>query len=439
MEEVMDKAREIALTVLKEVNVDGKYANISLKEHLDRARIEDRDVRLVTQLVYGTLENQAAIDDIIRKFAKMKRANPWVENILRMGCYQILFLDKIPDSAACNEAVELCKKYASAFLAGFVNGVLRNIVRNKENLSISKTKLFPSWLIEKWRKAYGSSMVNQMTDISHMDKGITIRINTSVSKAVVIEQLRNMGIEVEEGLYFDEALRIGASGNIADNPLYKKGLFTVQGESSMLVTHILNPQKGEVILDACSAPGGKAIHIAELMKGQGKVYAWDVHPHRVELIERNCKRMGTAIIHVQQQDARLFRSEFEKSFDRVLIDAPCSGLGVVYHKPDIKLKITPEKLDALSALQWDIISICCRYVKPGGTLVYSTCTINPDENEKIIQRFLRDFPDFVIDDFTNEIPDLLKQAILEPGMIQLIPGRDKVDGFFIARMRRKTL
>jgi len=438
MEEVMDKAREIALIVLKEVNVDGKYANISLKQHLDKARMDSRDARLATQLVYGTLENQPGIDIIIRKFAKLKRANPWVENILRMGCYQILYLDKIPDSAACNESVELCKKYAPGFFTGFVNGVLRNIARNKDKLHVNKSQLFPSWIIEKWRKEYGDDMVRQMTSGSDTDGKITIRINRFLTNSTeLVKQLNDMGIDTESGLYFDEALRIKVSGNIGDNPLYKKGLFIVQGESSMLVSHIVNPQKGETILDACSAPGGKAIHIAELMKGQGKIFAWDIHSHRVELIRRNCSRMGITIIDAQKQDAQLYRPDLDGYFDRILVDAPCSGLGVAHHKPDIKLNLTPEKLEDLAALQWNIISTCSLYVKPGGVLVYSTCTINWDENERIIQKFLENHDDFALYDFTNEIPDSLRQGVIKPGMIRLTPGRDKLDGFFIARMRRK--
>lgn len=439
MEEIMGKAREIALKVLKEVNAGGKYVNISLKQNLDRAKIDSRDARLVTQLVYGTLENQINIDKILKQFAKLNRTNPWVENILRMGCYQILYLDKIPDSAACNEAVTLCKKYASNSLAGFVNGVLRNIVRNKEKLVTQKVSAFPSWIIEKWEKDYGYDVVKQMTDISLVDRSITIRANRSViSKEQLAAKLQDMGVEVKNGLYFEEALRIRITGNVGDNPLYKEGLFTVQGESSMLVSHIVNPKKDDIILDACSAPGGKAIHMAEMMENQGKIYAWDVHPHRVELIKRNCKRMGVNIINAEEQDARLFRPDLEKYFDRVLIDAPCSGLGVAHHKPDISLKITPEKLKSLAALQWDIISTCSRYVKPGGILVYSTCTINSDENEKIINRFLDEFPDFAIDEFTDEVPDYFKNRIEEPGMIRLTPGRDGLDGFFIARMRRKN-
>ena len=434
----MSKAREIALKVLKEVNADSKYVNISLKQHLDRAKLDERDARLATQLVYGTLENQISIDKTLKQFAKLKRANPWVENILRMGCYQILYLDRIPDSAACNEAVKLCKKYAPKYLVGFVNGVLRNIVRNKDKLIKQNIPAFPSWLIEKWRTDYGDDMVKQMTDVDSVDRSITIRVNRSaISKEQLANELRSMGAGVKNGLYLEEALRIQSVGNIGDNPLYKQGLFTVQGESSMLVSHIVNPQKEEFILDACSAPGGKAIHMAELMENRGKIYAWDIHPHRIELIKRNCKRMGANIINAQEQDARLFRPDLEKYFDRVLIDAPCSGLGVAHNKPDIILKITPEKLSSLAALQWDIISTCSRYVKPGGILVYSTCTINSDENEKIINRSLDEFSDFVLDDFTDEVPGYFKSRIEEPGMIRLTPGRDGLDGFFIARMRRK--
>ncbi len=448
MEEIMDKARRIALIVLKEVNEDKKYANISLKEHINRAALDERDAAFVTQLVYGTLENQSIIDQVLRKFAKMKKVNPWIENILRMGCYQILYLDRVPDSAACNESVKLCQSFGFASLKGFVNGVLRNISRKKKTLDILKKTLvdakslaslygFPLWLIEMWSKEYGIEATRKIIKNSVGPSWTTIRVNGGkIKREEVAKRLIEQGVEVKKGLYFDNALRVRGIGDIQSNPLYQQGLFTVQGESSMLACHILNPNSGEHILDACSAPGGKAIYLAELMNMEGKVYAFDNHDHRVELINKNIERMEAFIIHTRLQDATIFNPEFEENIDRVLLDVPCSGWGVMHKKPDIKLRITKEDLNSLYKLQWDILTTCSRYVKYGGVLVYSTCTINPYENNKMVERFLKEYPEFELDEFNKELPDDLKDFIIKDGMIQLMPCKEGLDGFFIAKLRR---
>jgi len=450
METRTDVAREIALRVLKEVNHDGKYANISLKHHLRKAGLSDRDAAFVAQLVYGTLERQITIDWILNKFCNLKRANSWTVNILRMGCYQIMYMDRVPDFAVCDESVKLCKKYCNKALAGFVNGVLRNIVRHKSGisfpskeddpvLSLSLAYSYPAWLIKKWIDDYGIEMAEAMAMPAAGDgEYITIRVNTSrITKDELKERLMQQGIECADGLYIkDEALRLRYAGDIENNPLYREGLFTVQGESSMLVVRALSPQKDELVIDACSAPGGKATHMAQLMQNQGRVLAWDVHLQRVELIKRNAARLGAAIVEPQQQDAREFRANLEGRADRVLIDAPCSGWGVIYKKPDIKNSIRREDLDGLYELQKQIILTCSRYVKPGGILVYSTCTMNVDENQRVIEKFLERHPHFILDDFTYLLSEGLRASVVKPGMVQLIPSRDGIDGFFITRLKR---
>ncbi|SFQ18099.1 16S rRNA (cytosine(967)-C(5))-methyltransferase RsmB [Caldicoprobacter faecalis] len=450
MKTKIDAARDTALRILKEVNHNGKYANISLKHHLRRARLSDRDAAFVTQLVYGTLERQITIDWILNKFCSLKRANPWAINILRMGCYQIMYMDRVPDFAVCDESVKLCRKYCNKALAGFVNGVLRNIVRHKQDISfpskeedpvfnLSLTYSYPVWLVKKWVDDYGIAVAETMVMPagSHGDY-VTIRVNRNrITKDELKERFIRQGIQCEDGLYIkDEALRLCSAGDIENNRLYAEGFFTVQGESSMLVVRVLDPQKGELIIDACSAPGGKATHMAELMGNEGRILAWDVHPQRVELIRLNAKRLGATIVEPQQQDAREFQACLEGQADRVLIDAPCSGWGVIYKKPDIKNSIKREDLDELYELQSQIISTCSRYVKPGGILVYSTCTMNVDENQRVIEKFLERNPHFVLDDFTYLLPEGLKDSVVQPGMIQLIPSRDGIDGFFITRLKR---
>lgn len=450
MKTKIDVARDTALRVLKEVNHDGKYANISLKRHLRRARLPDRDAAFVTRLVYGTLERQITIDWILNKFCSLKRANSWAINILRMGCYQIMYMDRVPDFAVCDESVKLCKKYCNKALAGFVNGVLRNIIRHKDDISfpskeddpvlnLSLTYSYPVWLVKKWVDDYGIAVAEAMVMPAVSDGDyVTIRVNRNrITKDELKERFIQQGIQCADGLYIkDEALRLRCAGDIENNLLYAEGLFTVQGESSMLVVRVLDPQKGELIIDACSAPGGKATHMAELMGNEGRILAWDVHPQRVELIKLNAERLGATIVEPQQQDAREFQACLEGQADRVLIDAPCSGWGVIYKKPDIKNSIRQEELDELYELQKQIISTCSRYVKPGGVLVYSTCTMNVDENQRVVEKFLERNPHFILDDFTYLLPEGLKDSVIRPGMIQLIPSRDGIDGFFIARLKR---
>jgi 16S rRNA (cytosine967-C5)-methyltransferase len=443
------RTRSIALSILKEVNQDGKYANISLKEHLRGEALSDRDAAFVTQLVYGTLEKQITIDYYLKRFATFKRVNPWIMNILRLGAYQLLYLDRVPDSAACNEAVKLCKMHGLFALQGFVNGILRNLARNKDKLTLPDDSLslsenlslqysYPKWLVDKWITDYGPETAEAILKPADIDDAVSIRVNTmKISPENLKDRLEQSGIVVRDGYHMREALRISNAGDIEENPYYQEGLFTVQGESSMLDAHIVDPQPGETILDACSSPGGKAIHMAELMKGQGRIAAWDVHDHRVALIERNRTRMDAGIVEPSVRDASEHDAELIDRFDRVLIDAPCSGLGIIIKKPDIKLNIKPNGLSELSSLQEKIITTCSSYVKPGGILVYSTCTINPLENEDIVQRLLTKRQDFVLEDPSAFMPVTLKSAVKD-GMIQLIPSRHRTDGFFIARLRRKT-
>ncbi len=440
--------RGVALQVLKEINQDGSYANISLKDNLRNHAMDSRDIAFISRLVYGTLEKQFTIDSILDKLANMKKVNFWIRNIMRMGAYQILYMDKVPDSAACNEAVKLCKAHGFTGLQGFVNGTLRNLSRRKEelltpdnNLSIAeKLSLvysYPIWLTEKWLKDYGAETTEAIMKPADEDSGISIRVNTNrISTSSLKEKLQEAGAQVQDGFHMVEALWVSDMGDMEQNELYREGLFTVQGESSMLDTYIVDPQAGEMILDACSSPGGKAIHMAERMGGNGKVIAWDIHDHRLDLIKLNAERMKAEIIEPMLMDAGVIHTQFKDKFDRVLVDAPCSGLGTIHKKPDIKLNITQNGLEELPALQSKILDACSEYVNPGGVLVYSTCTLNPDENQNVVLDFLEKHPEFILDDPDPYVPDSLKSAIKD-GMIQLIPSLHQMDGFFISRMRRE--
>ncbi len=442
------RTRYLALKILKEVNQDGKYANIALKEGLRGQSLPERDVAFVTQLVYGTLEKQITIDTLLKKFASLRRVNPWIMNILRLGGYQILYLDRVPDSAACNEAGKLCGMHGLSALKGFVNGVLRNVARNGERLLVPEPDLslseklafqyaYPLWLVKKWISDYGPEQTGMILKPFHTGD-VSVRVNTvKQSPAALKEKLTRSGFHVSDGYYMKEALRIRDAGDIEANPFYQDGSFAVQGESSILDACVVDPQPGEILLDACSSPGNKAIHMAERMKGKGQVTAWDIHEHRVRLIQRNCSRMDARIVVPSVQDASVYQPELRDRFDRVLVDAPCSGLGTISKKPDIKLRVRPEGLSGLSDLQGKILEVCSRYVKPDGVLVYSTCTINPQENADVVYRLLKKRRDFVLEDPLPWLPDALRSTV-RGRMIQLIPSRDHMDGFFIARLRRKN-
>ncbi|NLB41699.1 MAG: 16S rRNA (cytosine(967)-C(5))-methyltransferase RsmB [Clostridiales bacterium] len=439
--------RRLALQILKEVNQDGSYANISLKDNLRKHTMDTRDTAFVSRLVYGTLEKQFTIDSILDRLANMKKVNIWIRNILRMGAYQILYMDKVPDSAACNEAVKLCKVHGFSGLQGFVNGTLRNLTRRKEELLTPDNNLpiaeklslkysFPIWLTKKWLKDYGPETTEAIMMPMEEENGVSIRVNTSrISTVSLKEKLQATGVIVQDGFHMEEDLRVSDIGDMEKNEFYREGLFTVQGESSILDTCIVDPQAGEMVLDTCSSPGGKAIHMAELMDGKGKIIAWDIHAHRLDLVKLNAERMKAEIIEPMLMDAAIFHEQWEDKFDRVLIDAPCSGLGTIHKKPDIKLNMTPEALEELPILQGKILDTCSEYVKPGGVLVYSTCTINLEENQNVVMDFLEKHPEFKLDNPVPYVPDSLKSAIKD-GMIQLIPSLHQVDGFFISRMRR---
>lgn len=440
--------REVALRVLYETNFKDKYANISLKRHLRLHSFDERDTHLITKLVYGTLEKQITIDWVLKNFADLHKINPWISNILRMGCYQILFLERVPDSAACNESVKLCKAIGYPGLSGFVNAVLRNISRKKHEfeiesvngddpVSLSLRFSYPEWLIRKWIDDFGLDYTRKIISSVEQDDYTSIRVNTLKTNAVELRQIfEKSEISVTSGLYVEDALRILKAGDIERHPHYRDGFFTVQDESSMLVVTILNPNPGERVLDACAAPGGKTTYISEKMADIGQIVAWDIHENRADIIAKNAARMGSSIICPVKQDACEMIIEYKERFDRVLVDVPCSGLGVSHKKPDIKLRIKSEDLNSILKVQWSILSNCANYVKIGGVLVYSTCTVNADENQEMIAKFLTSYKNFEIEPLDDLLPEILREKVSPDGTIQLIPSRDFVDGFFIAKLKR---
>lgn len=447
----VDLPREIALKVLFDVNEKQAYSNISLNKHLEAYDLKKVEKSFITELVYGTIQWRLTIDWIIQKFSsvKLKKMSPWILNILRLGVYQIMYLDKVPESAACNESVNLAKKYGHSTTSRFVNAVLRNLVRNKENIEYpDREKDFenflcikyshPEWMVKNWIKRFGNDFTEALLISNNKLPDFSIRVNTlKLTKAQLIEQFDQNNIEYMDGKYIEDALILKNPSGISKMEVFKQGYFHIQDESSMLVGGILDPKPGELVMDVCSAPGGKATHLAQLMGNKGTVIARDIHKHKISIINDTAKRLGIDIIKAEHFDATIVDENYLNRVDKVLVDAPCSGLGIINRKPDIKWSRTIEDKKGITEIQIKILKTAAEYVKGGGTLVYSTCTIEWEENEGIIKEFLKSNKEFYLEDLTPFIPSKIIKATAKEGYIQLLPSIDEIDGFFIARLKKR--
>jgi 16S rRNA (cytosine967-C5)-methyltransferase len=354
----------------------------------------------------------------------------------------------VPDSASCNESVNLSKKYGHQASSRFVNGVLRSLSRNKESIKypdsekdtvryLSVRYSHPEWLVKEWLPRFGREFTETLLESNNKVPELSVRVNTiKTTKDQLVEQLKSSGLEIQPGLYSDEALIIKGASNIAGLEAFKNGMLQVQGESSMLSGRILDPKPGELVIDVCSAPGGKATHLAQLMKNKGTVIARDVHEHKIKLIEEAAQRLGANIVQAEMYDATRLDDNYTGKADRVLADVPCTGFGIISKKPDIKWSRAEGDKKEILSLQKKILDISSGYVKPGGTLLYSTCTIEDDENTGMVKNFLENHKEFVVDDISGLLPARLNKPDNEKGMLQLYPNIDGIDGFFIAKMRR---
>lgn len=456
----VENPRQAALEILYRVEQEGAYANIALNKKLNDSRMDKKDRGLTTELTYGTLRQQINLDWVLSKFISrsLSSLTPWIRNILRMSLYQIMNMDKIPDSAAVNEGVNLAKKFGHKGTVSFVNGVLRNILRNIENLEypsmdkgpaehISIKYSHPLWMVKSWIKDYGIEDTIRICQANNQVPANTIRVNTiRTSKGKLLEQLINQGIDCKEGKWAEEALEISNFSSIQGIEGFAEGLFQVQDESSMLIAHIVNPQENFKVLDTCGAPGGKTTHLAQLMKNTGEIFCVDIHEHKLDLVHGSCRRLGITNVKLIQKDARELHEEFEGQMDCVLVDAPCSGLGILRRKPDIRWRKEEVKIKELQKLQKEIITSAAKCVKPGGVLVYSTCTITHEENQQVIIDFLQDNRGFITEDLSQYLPkgllmklenDVERNAEIKKGWLQLLPHLHGSDGFFMARIRRK--
>lgn len=442
----IDTARNIALKTLYKIEEDKSYSNIVLDDMLNsnREKLTNQDIGFISELVYGVTSRKLTLDNIIQKYSniKMKKISSIVKNILRIGAYQIIFLDKVPKSAAVNESVNLCKKY-SMKSTGFVNVILRKIektdltdIEKIENdiERISKLYSMPEWIVVKLSDELGINKAEEVCKNSNIRPKISIRINKlKTSKEELINMLAKKNINTENAI-LEDFIYLN-SKNITNLEEYKKGLFTIQDESAALTALVLSPIENETILDCCSAPGGKTTYLAEIMKNKGSIEAWDLYEHRLKLVDENAKRLGIEIINTKINDSTILNKNEIGKYDRVLLDVPCLGLGVIRRKPDIKWQREEKDIDEITKIQKQILSTCSKYVKVGGRLVYSTCSILKEENEDIVNNFLINNPNFkIINPENNRLKELNKN-IVDRKYLKPYPN-ENIDGFFICLLER---
>ena len=432
----MQSARQICLNLLVSAEKNSSYSNIALDNALlKHPELKEVDKRFISALFYGVLERKLTLDKIISSLSSrpLEKLDLTVLQVLRMGIYQLLYLDSVPDSAAVNESVKLAQQNKLTSAKGFVNAVLRGFIRNDKKLpeyeshtkSLSVQYSCPEWLVKMWLLDYGEETCMNMLKASLGKPPVTIRLNTCKFKIdEILKEFEASGVEIKpcsiENAY--EALNIGSVEGLS---AYQKGMFHVQDLSCQICSLELDAKSGDTVLDVCSAPGGKAFSIAQIMLDKGRVIACDLHENRVKLIASGASRLNLTSVEAIVNNAKVHNSELPMA-DAVLCDVPCSGLGVIRRKPEIKYT-KQEALNNLPAVQYDILNTSANYVKKGGTLVYSTCTVNKAENEEIVNKFLAEHPDF----------ERVKLNNFTDFYVTITPEMFNSDGFFIAKLRRK--
>lgn len=436
-------ARRAAYETLRLVQSQGAYANLALSQTLKGQRLTDADRAFTAHLVYTTLDRAIYYDYVIDQLAKGK-VNQATRQVLRLGLCQLYDCQQVPDAAAVDQSVQLIRQIGKGALSGLVNGLLRRAAQGRPALPdrerdpiahLSVKTAQPAWLCGMWVKHYGWDMAERMLAWAPAHEGVQLRAH-GISTDELIARLGE-GVIARPGRLVPDCLSVKGLGNLAAHPLFTQGLFAAQGEASMLAVQALALRPGMRVLDACAAPGGKSAYMAQRMDNRGEILSCDIYPHRVELMEQLFARLQVQIAHPVCHDAT--EPWHEGEMDAVLVDAPCSGLGVLAHKPDLKARVQPGDIDALCALQGRILQAAARSVRPGGRLVYCTCTISRRENERVAQAFARDHgADFAPADLTGALPArVLGRWGLPPNMVQLIPCQDGTDGFFIAAFDRK--
>lgn len=437
----MERTREIACRILEAVLERGLQSHQQLRETLGRyPGMEARDRRFVQLLVQGTLERLLLLDAKLNQVSRtpVEKMKPWIRSILRISTYQLLFLKNIPASAVCSQAVKLAEKRGFAGLKGFVNGVLRQIARDPvlPEGGIDLTYSVPAWLVKLWERELGPAETEAFLQASLQEIPLAVRWNLSrASQREIQASLQEQGVRFRPlpyglpGAYLEEFDRVDRL------TAFRKGWVQIQNVSSILAGQAAAPEPGSQVLDLCGAPGGKSLHMADQLQGTGRVLSCDLTDRKVEKIQENQRRCGFSNLETLVSDARIFRPEWEGAFDLVVADLPCSGLGTIGHKPEIKYRVTQEDLVSLIRLQREILTHAWRYLRPGGRLLYSTCTVNRSENEGNFQWMLEQFPLKPVP-LTGRVPEELQEASLSEGYLQLVPGRHPCDGFFISMCKR---
>lgn len=444
----------MALEVLYAVLEEGAYSNLALNRVLEKYQPEKIDRGFITELAYGTLRTLNTLDWVLAQFLKQPigKLPVSIRNILRMGVYQVLYMDKVPDSASCNESANLARTYGHAGTVKLVNGVLRNIVRSKDQLAypdidkdpvqgISVRYSHPEWLVARWVEEYGVPDTEKLCQANNEIPPNAVRTNTlKTSREELQKTLSSEGVEAREGRFAPETLVIDGFKSVGALAAHRTGLFMVQDESSTLVAHAVNPLPGSLVIDACSAPGGKSTHMAQLMKNTGRIISCDIHPHKIKLIEENAARLDITIIEPVVLDASELDRHCREKADYILVDAPCSGLGVLRRRPEIRWRKQPGEIIELHKLQLQILLSAAKCLKDGGILVYSTCTVTHEENIDVVKEFLEQRGDFQPDSLAGHLPEGLLlmpgTETLAKGYIQFFPHIHGTDGFFIARFKK---
>ncbi len=449
VQEKEQSPRETAVAVLDKVLTEGAYANLELGAALKDSGLARRDRAFITQEVYGVLRHLTSLDYYISSFlqAPLKRKEARLQSILRLGFFEILHTD-IPARATVNEMVELAKKSGPAFWGKLTNGVLRNLIRKQGALlppafagkaeEAAFLYSLPLWLLQLWRKELGEAEMLALAAAMDRISPINLRVNTlKTNRETLTERLKEAGAEFSLGKISPDCVKYLSGPPLEQQNFFQAGLCTVQEEASQMAAIVLDPQPDAEILDLCAAPGGKTGHLAQRMENRGHILALDIHPHKLALIDGNVRRLGIQIVEAETGDGRTLAAAYDGRFDGVLLDAPCSGLGVLHRRLDARYKIKEESIPALRQIQRDLLRRIARLLKPGGKLVYSTCTISKEENQGNIEWFLKQEKDFAPVDICSFFPGLPKNQFSAPHMLQLLPSRHDCDGFFIACCQKK--
>ncbi len=434
-------ARETALNVLIACRKDGAWSNSVLKDYVRRDGLDSRDAALAARLCYGVLQNRGKLDFYLKQLltGKLKDLHPAVRDILHLGLYQIYEMDKIPANAAVNESVTLAKKYCRKLrnASGLVNGVLRNAVRSKDTLKQPKTLAdrysHPQKLIDLLKASVGSGRLEPMLAANNAFVPTVAQVNTlrtTVQELAAL--LAEENVQSQPHPWLSDCLVLGGTGDLEKLQAFQKGLFYIQDAAAKLSVLCADLAENARVLDCCAAPGGKSFAAAMAMKGTGTITSCDIHPHKIDLIQKGAARLGISNLTARVQDASGFCPAWENTMDAVIADVPCSGYGIIRKKPDIRYK-DPDTMKDLPALQLAILKNQSRYVKPGGVLLYSTCTLLQQENEGVVEAFLQESPDFCPEPL--KLPEIFSANTT--GMLTLVPGEYDTDGFFICRLRRK--